>query len=453
MATHNISSEFVTSGVESEILQSDNYFSFENLFLTVLDPFGILVNASASHSSIFSFLTRVGLSIALYSGCFYAARRYLSSSNKSSGGAKKRNSGTSIFSTSVFVKYSGVPFEMMREFLTKRRTFSSLSSLFKNGPGNYDAKRDLKVFPSKTYNTLKDYLSYRENPAYDVNQYNGYQEKFGNKLLIGSSDYIRGIVFPESKKQSSSKKETSGSGSSSASSFSSEKGAGTSTSKETKFSSLLHRIPNPPTLLSNPHIQFAPWLIQNELHRALHPIENYQRWEHPTADGKDTIYLDVVPPFEGENMLSPFEPKDRRQMGMNAINKSIAMNSARIERRRKGVNSGGDSSNCDKTDVNTKATLKRKNNNNHLPLVLIEPGLRSCAQDVPGTTLVRRLLAMRYGEDSGSGTKEGDSNAEEEDSDCPQVRVVIVHRRGMARHPITGQHIPLKYGKWFIGGP
>ncbi|CAB9520450.1 Inherit from COG: Alpha beta hydrolase [Seminavis robusta] len=111
----------------------------------------------------------------------------------------------------------------------------------------------------------------------------------------------------------------------------------------------LRRGPNPPLLFANRHLQFIPWLIQNEIHRQ--EGIPYQRMELQVTACldksqehcerspllNDTITLDVFPPFHDQN--------------------------------------GG--------------TFHKGS-----PIIFIAPGLRCESQDIPGTTLVRRA----YGE-------------------------------------------------------
>ena len=118
----------------------------------------------------------------------------------------------------------------------------------------------------------------------------------------------------------------------------------------------LMRGPRPPILFHNRHLQFIPWLIQNELHR----VEGipFQRLElevsacvdktHGTDHCErsplmtDTVTLDVFPPFDdGNSNTSLYE----------------------------GFHAGS-------------------------PIVLFSPGLRCYSQDMPGNMIIRRL----YGE-------------------------------------------------------
>lgn len=96
---------------------------------------------------------------------------------------------------------------------------------------------------------------------------------------------------------------------------------------------ILKREPRPPIWWSNPHIQFAPWLLQGLITLNYYKVD-YQRIVCPTPCGKDTNVLDVYPPFE----------------------------------------------------ENQKA----------LPIVMIMPGLRGHSQDCPGLSVVKRFVANKF---------------------------------------------------------
>ncbi|KAL3792772.1 hypothetical protein ACHAWO_002377 [Cyclotella atomus] len=105
--------------------------------------------------------------------------------------------------------------------------------------------------------------------------------------------------------------------------------------------------PSPPLLLRNRHIQFIPWLIQNEIHR-MQGIP-YQRVDVEVSDCinkvqecnavmNDTVTLDIFPPFDSE---------------YQGFNKSS-------------------------------------------PVILYAPGLSSHSQDLPGNSIVRKAYGVGF---------------------------------------------------------
>jgi predicted alpha/beta-fold hydrolase len=157
---------------------------------------------------------------------------------------------------------------------------------------------------------------------------------------------------------------------------------------------LLQQGPRPPILFRNRHIQFIPWLIQNEIHRRqgipyqriqLHVSDCYDKATTSTAGDadndqyfstcpasqqtmNDTITLDVFPPFDDE--------------GVAAFGKGFNASS---------------------------------------PVIIFSPGLRCHSQDLPGTMIVR--LAFQKG-----------------------FRSIVFHRRG---HTIDQ---PLSSPRWNLFG-
>ena len=106
------------------------------------------------------------------------------------------------------------------------------------------------------------------------------------------------------------------------------------------------RGPSPPLLLQNPHLQFAPWMLQNELHNG--GIEFEEIYMNVTAcltkEGgtedcyrpesmMDRVRLDVFPPFNDQGKYPQF--------------------------------------------------------NRSSPVILFEPGLRCHSQDMPGNMIIR----------------------------------------------------------------
>jgi len=119
-------------------------------------------------------------------------------------------------------------------------------------------------------------------------------------------------------------------------------GANLAQLKETLL--VLRHGPQPPWFLRNPHVQFAPWLLQNYVHQASRLSVKFQRLWLPAADGRDRICLDVVPPLPVADPTA------------------------------------------------SEATAANWN----APLVLILPGLRGHSLDIPGQTLVRRLAVRGF---------------------------------------------------------
>lgn len=127
---------------------------------------------------------------------------------------------------------------------------------------------------------------------------------------------------------------------------------------DTKLAEILERVPairlgpSPPLLVRNRHMQFIPWLIQNEIHRRWQGIP-FQRIDVEVSDCEekmedchvwdvmnDTIALDVFPPLHD----SPYSQH---------FNKSS-------------------------------------------PVILYAPGLRSSSQDMPGNAIVRKAHAAGF---------------------------------------------------------
>lgn len=122
--------------------------------------------------------------------------------------------------------------------------------------------------------------------------------------------------------------------------------------------------PNPPFLLSNRHLQFIPWLIQNELHRVegipferltltvTACVDKSQGTDHCHRSQlmEDIVTLDVFPPFETSL-------KDGNNNG----------NSTKYE----GFHAGS-------------------------PIIFFSPGLRCYSQDMPGNMIIRRAFGAGF---------------------------------------------------------
>ncbi|KAL7537031.1 hypothetical protein ACHAWF_005638 [Thalassiosira exigua] len=150
------------------------------------------------------------------------------------------------------------------------------------------------------------------------------------------------------------------------------------------------RGPNPPLLLRNRHVQFLPWLIQNEVHKLRGGIP-FQRLEVEVRDcadkatGRsggngtiecerrdrmdDAVTLDVFPPFD------PDSPHGRYAEGFNASS----------------------------------------------PVILYAPGLRCDSQDLPGNAVIRKAYEAGF-------------------------RSVVINRRGHTPNR------PLKSPRWNLFG-
>ena len=110
--------------------------------------------------------------------------------------------------------------------------------------------------------------------------------------------------------------------------------------------------PSPPWLLRNRHIQFIPFLVQNEIHRLqgipyqrlhVHVSECINKMEGcHTPQMNDTVTLDVFPPFDDEN---------------NDYSKSF---------------------------------------NKSSPIILFAPGLRCHSQDLPGNSIIRKAYGSGF---------------------------------------------------------
>ena len=135
------------------------------------------------------------------------------------------------------------------------------------------------------------------------------------------------------------------------------------------------------SLISNRHLQFLPWLLQNELHLRYYPIP-YQTVNvnvtdcldktipncvpHPLMD--DIITLDIFPPL-----------RDDIEQGSN-----------------------------EEDNVEDESTKWNQGFNSSSPIILFAPGLTCSSQDLPGTSIIR--LAYKAG-----------------------FRSIVVNRRGHAR--------------------
>lgn len=110
--------------------------------------------------------------------------------------------------------------------------------------------------------------------------------------------------------------------------------------------------PKPPLLLRNRHIQFIPWMLQNEIHRlggipfetldvnvtdCISKIDNCQLGGPNSEHMADTLTIDVFPPFGGESFFS------------SGFNQSS-------------------------------------------PIILFSPGLRCYSQDMPGNMIIRKAF-------------------------------------------------------------
>ncbi|CAB9520242.1 Alpha beta hydrolase [Seminavis robusta] len=155
----------------------------------------------------------------------------------------------------------------------------------------------------------------------------------------------------------------------------------------------LLRGPKPPLLFANRHLQFLPWLIQNEIHRQEGipyqriPLQvtacldksttatvSSSKCDHRPAFLNETITLDVFPPF----------------------------------------------------DTTTDTTSDSSNDSypgfdNGSPIIFLSPGLRCESQDMPGTMLVRRAFGAGF-------------------------RSIVVQRRGHTPHQ------PLRAPRWNLFG-
>ena len=119
----------------------------------------------------------------------------------------------------------------------------------------------------------------------------------------------------------------------------------------------LVRGPNPPFLLTNRHLQFIPWLIQNELHRVEGiPFQRLEMTVSACVDKSqgtdhcersplmnDIVTLDVFPPFDTDNNSTEYE----------------------------GFHAGS-------------------------PIIFFSPGLRCYSQDMPGNMIIRRAFGEGF---------------------------------------------------------
>ncbi|KAL3796693.1 hypothetical protein HJC23_009993 [Cyclotella cryptica] len=108
--------------------------------------------------------------------------------------------------------------------------------------------------------------------------------------------------------------------------------------------------PSPPIFLRNRHIQFIPWLIQNEIHR-LQGIPFQRQYvdvsdcaskvdECHSPQMNDTITLDIFPPFDSDEYANDF--------------------------------------------------------NRSSPVILFAPGLRCHSQDLPGNSIIRKAFGAGF---------------------------------------------------------
>lgn len=118
---------------------------------------------------------------------------------------------------------------------------------------------------------------------------------------------------------------------------------------------LLRRGPSPPFWLQNRHIQFIPWLVQNEIHRVAQAIP-FQRLQVPVTDCvnkvpdclqypknlqmNDTVTLDIFPSLDSDVSHPGF--------------------------------------------------------NNSSPVIFFSPGLRCYSQDMPGNSVIRKAYAAGF---------------------------------------------------------
>jgi predicted alpha/beta-fold hydrolase len=128
-----------------------------------------------------------------------------------------------------------------------------------------------------------------------------------------------------------------------------------------KMSPSLLRGPRPPWLFANRHLQFLPWLLQNEVHRLEEiPFQTIQInvtacadkgardkeycHAHASLQMTDTVTIDVFPPFENDDSSQLLYP------------------------------------NFDRSS----------------PIILFNPGLRCYSQDMPGTSIIRRAYGAGF---------------------------------------------------------
>ena len=155
---------------------------------------------------------------------------------------------------------------------------------------------------------------------------------------------------------------------------------------------LLTQGPQPPWLLHNRHIQFIPWMIQNEIHRTMGaipfqrihiPVTDCQRKKHTLGPTRscpqhertmhDTVTVDVFPPFESHD------------------------------------------------DNDNPLSLNFQQFNQSSPIIFFSPGLRCYSQDLPGNSIVRHAFARGF-------------------------RSVVFHRRGHTPNQ------PLQSPRWNLFG-
>ena len=135
-------------------------------------------------------------------------------------------------------------------------------------------------------------------------------------------------------------------------------------SKLLRKTKTLHQGPNPPWYCTNSFLQLFPFMFQTFFHRVRKEYHiPFQHFEHPTGDGGDVIRVSVYPKFESNSRKREDLSKD-------------------VTKSPKSQHEGGV---ADDQHVNIK----------ELPLVVILGGVRAVEQDMPGTTLVRRLVATK----------------------------------------------------------
>ena len=155
------------------------------------------------------------------------------------------------------------------------------------------------------------------------------------------------------------------------------------------------------SLISNRHLQFVPWLIQNEIHLRYYPVP-YQTvtvnvtdcldktipncQAHPLME--DSITLDIFPPLLHTDVEEQGDDNSQQQ-----------------------EEGGGGYDDVDVEDDDASSNWNRGFNSSS-PIILFAPGLTCSSQDLPGTSIIR--LAYKAG-----------------------FRSIVVNRRGHAKFATT----------------
>eukprot|EP00538_Stauroneis_constricta_P013044 CAMPEP_0119563008 /NCGR_PEP_ID=MMETSP1352-20130426/22213_1 /TAXON_ID=265584 /ORGANISM="Stauroneis constricta, Strain CCMP1120" /LENGTH=612 /DNA_ID=CAMNT_0007611531 /DNA_START=196 /DNA_END=2034 /DNA_ORIENTATION=- len=164
--------------------------------------------------------------------------------------------------------------------------------------------------------------------------------------------------------------------------------------------------PSPPRLLYNRHVQFIPWMLQNEIHRQ--QGLPYQRLHIDVTDCHDKLSQDCSRILAQSSVAhqSPTCHKDDQHKAniTTSLSHANAQTNTTREQQQCNDNAADDSATAMKETITIDVfppfddvdSPYNQNFNASSPVIFFNPGLRCYSQDLPGTTIVRKAYEAGF---------------------------------------------------------